>query len=63
MASWEKRKRTWIRNFELETKNVFLFYLLFEGTFTSFFKDKKPKSSQNSQNQGFSYYFYLMIEG
>jgi hypothetical protein len=27
----------------------------FEGTFTSFFKDKKSKS-QNSRNQGFSYY-------
>jgi hypothetical protein len=34
--------------------------LLFEGTFTSFFKDKK---SQHSRNQGFSYYFCLMIEG
>jgi hypothetical protein len=34
-------------------------YLLFEGTFTSFFKDKKVKKKpQNSRNQGFSYYFY-----
>ncbi len=42
----------------------FLCLLLFEGTFTSFFKDKKViKKSQNSRNQGFSYYFCLMIEG
>ncbi len=26
--------------------------LLFEGTFTSFFKDKSPKKSQNSRNCG-----------
>ncbi len=38
----------------------FFCLLLFEATFTSFFKDKK---SQNSMNQGFSYYFCLMIEG
>ncbi len=31
--------------------------LLFEGTFTSFLKDKVQKKSQNSKNQGFSYYF------
>ncbi len=38
--------------------------LLFEATFTSFLKDKKSKrKSQNGRNQGFSYYFYLMIEG
>jgi hypothetical protein len=38
--------------------------LLFEGTFTSFFKNKKIiKESQNSRNQCFSYYFCLMIEG
>jgi hypothetical protein len=36
--------------------------LLFEGTFTSFFKDKSQKESQNNRNQGFSYYFWLMIE-
>jgi hypothetical protein len=35
-----------------ETK--FFCILLFEGTFTSFFKDKKSlKKSQNSRNQGF----------
>ncbi len=27
------------------------------------FKDKKSKESQNSRNQGFSYYFCMMIEG
>ncbi len=38
--------------------------LLFEGSFTSFFKGKKvKKKAQNSGNQGFSYYFCLMIEG
>ncbi len=38
--------------------------LLFEGTFTSFFKGKKvKKKSQNSRNEGFPDYFCLMIEG
>jgi hypothetical protein len=37
--------------------------LLFEGTFTSFCKDKKSKKSQNSRNKGFPYYICLMIEG
>jgi hypothetical protein len=37
---------------------------LFEVTFTSFLKDKKfRKKSQNRRNQGFSYYFCLMIKG
>ncbi len=36
---------------------------LFETTFTSFFNVKVIKKSQNSRNQGFSYYFCLMIEG
>jgi hypothetical protein len=36
----------------------FIYLLLFEGTFTLFFKDKKViKKSQNSRNQGFYYYF------
>jgi hypothetical protein len=39
----------------------FFCILLFEGTFTSFFTGKKK--SPNSTNQGFSYYFCLMIEG
>jgi hypothetical protein len=46
-----------------EAKNNLSFLLFtFEGTFTSFFKEKDQKS-QNSRNQGFSYYFCLMIEG
>jgi hypothetical protein len=36
---------------------IFICLLLFEGTFTSFFKDKNQKREQNSRNQGFSYYF------
>ncbi len=36
-------------------------FLLFKGTFTSVFKDKKViKKSQNSRNQGFSYFFLMM---
>jgi hypothetical protein len=41
----------------------FFCLLLFEATFTSFFKDKKSKESQNSRNQGFSYHFCMMKEG
>jgi hypothetical protein len=42
----------------------FFCIVLFEGTFTSFFKDKKSKRSHKTvENQGFSYYFCLMIEG
>ena len=37
---------------KLNNKKSFLL-LLFESTFSSFFKDKKPKKSQNSRNQGF----------
>jgi hypothetical protein len=44
-------------------KKVFCL-LLFEGTYTSFKKDKKvQKKSQNSMNQGFSYDLCLMTEG
>jgi hypothetical protein len=38
----------------------FFYILLFEGTFTAFFKVKK---SQNSRNQGFFYYFCFILEG
>jgi hypothetical protein len=31
--------------------------------FTSFLKNKSHITSQNSKNQGFFYYFWLMIEG
>jgi hypothetical protein len=43
----------------------FLVFMLitFEGSFKSFFKDKVMKKSQNSRNQGLSYYFGLMMEG
>ncbi len=41
----------------------FSWLLLFECTFTSFFKVKKSKSHKSTRNQGFSYYFSLMIEG
>ncbi len=50
----------WPSRFQQKTK--FFYLLLFEGTFTSFFRDKKSKL-QNSRNQGFSYYFGLMIDG
>jgi len=33
----------------------FFCLLFFEATFTSFFKDKKSKESQNIRTQGFSY--------
>jgi hypothetical protein len=49
--------------FKTPTKKFFC-TLLFEGTFTSIFKDKKSKKkSQNSIKQGFSYFFCIMIEG
>ncbi len=71
-ASVRIRMRIWILLFSLltfktptknEFKNKKFCSLHFEGTFTSFFKDKKPKKSQNSRNQGFFYFFCLMIEG
>ena len=47
------------------TQFFLLTVLLFEGTFTvhHFSKIKSQKESQNSRNQGFSYYFCMMIEG
>ncbi len=44
-------------------EHKFFCFLLFEATFTSFFKDKKSKRVTNIRNQGFSYYFCMMIEG
>jgi hypothetical protein len=39
---------------------MFSCILLFKGTFTSFFKEKKiKKKSQNSMNQVFSYYIFF----
>jgi hypothetical protein len=56
--------------FKMPTKIIFLspvFYLLLlKGTFTrtSFFKVKESlKMSQNIRNQGFPYYFCLMMQG
>ncbi len=43
-------------------KKKFFCILLFEGTFTSFFKGKKSKRSHKTVDPGFSYYFCLMIE-
>jgi hypothetical protein len=40
----------------LKNKNKICF-LLFEGTLTSISKIKSQKVSQNSRNQGLSYYF------
>ncbi len=37
--------------------------LLFEDTFTSYFKDRKSRSHKKSRNKGFSYNFCLLIEG
>jgi hypothetical protein len=45
--------------------STFFCLLLFKGcTRTSFFKDKKVlKKSQNSRNQGFSFYFCFIMKG
>jgi hypothetical protein len=51
---------------DLQDANLKYFFglLLIEGTFISFFKDKKvTKKSQNSRYQGFSNYFCMMMEG
>ncbi len=44
---------------KMPTKNKFFRLLLFEGTFLSFFTATVIKKSQNSRNQGFSYFFLL----
>ncbi len=55
---WPSRRRE-----KTNLKKVFCL-LLFEGTFTLFFKDKKSKRSHKTVVFiGFSYYFCLMIEG
>jgi hypothetical protein len=48
-----------------KTNFLFNFFclLLFEDTFTFFSKIKSQKESQNISNQGYSYYFCMMIEG
>jgi hypothetical protein len=51
----------------MPTKNNFLFYffclLLLKVNLHLFSKIKSKKKSQNSRNQGFSYYFCMMVEG
>ncbi len=45
-------------NFKTPKKFLLLFFclsVLFEGTFTSFLKDKGHQKPQNNRNQGFSY--------
>ncbi len=68
---------SWIRillfsslTFKMPTKNYFLFFifyffclLLLKVHLHHFSKIKSQKVSQNSRNQGFSYYFCMMIEG
>ncbi len=44
-------------------KKLCCLIVLVEGTFSWFFKYKVMKKSQNTRNQGYSYYFCLMIEG
>ncbi len=47
-----------------QIKKFFFCTLLFEGTFTSFFKDKKSKRSHKAvEIEVFPYYFCLMMEG
>ncbi len=55
--------RQWQDGNNKKNSNFFCF-LLFEATLTSVFKEKsRHKESQNRRNQGFSYYFCLVIEG
>ncbi len=53
--------------FKMPTKTNFVFKVFLLITFWRYiciiFKDKKSKRSQSSRNQGFSYYFCLVIEG
>ncbi len=49
---------------ELQDVNKKMCLLLFEGSFTSFFGDKKvTKNSQNRRSQGLSYYVHLIMGG
>ncbi len=41
----------------------FFVFLLIEGTFTSVFKEKSQKDIKNNRNQGFTYYFCLLMGG
>ncbi len=48
--------------FRTPSDNYFFCLLVFEGTFTSPFTDKSHKKV-TKRNQGFTYYFCLMLEG
>jgi hypothetical protein len=50
-------------NKKLIKKKSFSAYYFLKVHFHHFSKTKSPKKSQNSRNQGFPYYFYLMVEG
>ncbi len=70
MAFWCGSGSCYFRHNLRDANKKLIFYLKFffcqlhfEGTFTSFSKIKSQKESQNSRNQGFSYYFCMMIEG
>ncbi len=52
----------YFRQWPSRRQQIFLCLLLFETTFTLFFEDKSHKEVRRSRNQGFSYYFCLMIE-
>ncbi len=62
---------SWIRilpfsslTFKMPAKNtIFSAYFLLKLHLHHFSKIKSQKESQNSRNQGFSYYFCMMIEG
>jgi hypothetical protein len=54
--------RHWPSWCQQKTNFLTQFFLLFEGAFTLFFKDKKSQNS-TGRIQGFSYYFCMMIEG
>jgi hypothetical protein len=54
---------------DLQDANQNLFFQIFSANYFlkvhlhHFSKKKSQKESQNSRNQGFSYYFCMMIEG
>jgi hypothetical protein len=69
-ASFDKRIRIRLRillfssvTFNTATKNFFFAYYFVKLHLHHFSNIYSHKESQNSRNQGFSYYFCLMIEG
>jgi hypothetical protein len=49
--------------FKMNIKNYFFALLLFEATFTSFFKERGQRSYKNAKESRFFLLFCLMIEG